>query len=307
MPKPRALRPGDTISVVSPASPLSPEQTAKGFAILEKAGYKLKLTPNVYAAADYLAGSDQDRAKDLQEAFDDPETRAVFCSRGGYGCSRLMPFLDLDRMAASRKLFSGFSDITVLHAALNRRGLPTLHAPMALTLHTDREEWVYESLRAALSGGDPIPEAAPVGTTLVPGLASGVVAGGCLILLCDLIGTPEQVAMDGKIVLLEDVDEAPHRVDAMLTHLVNSGSIQGAAGIVVGEMTRSDERVDKTIGAKPWRDIVGERLSGLGIPTIIDFPFGHAKQMLSLPLGIRAEMDANLGTLKYTESLCEQD
>ncbi len=307
MRKPKALKPGDTISLVSPASPLSPEQTAKGIGILEAAGYKIKLSPHVYNSADYLAGSDEDRAKDLQHAFDDPETQAVFCSRGGYGCSRLMPFLDLDRMAASRKLFSGFSDITVLHAALNRRGLPTLHAPMALTLHTDREEWVYESLRAALSGGNPIPNAAPVGKTLVPGRASGVVAGGCLILLSDLIGTSEQLDVDGKIVLLEDVDEAPHRVDAMLTHLINSGSIQGAAGIVVGEMTRSDERVDKTIGARPWREIVGERLSGLGIPTIIDFPFGHAKQMLSLPLGIQAEMDANLGTLKYTESLCEQD
>lgn len=307
MRKPKALKPGDTISLVSPASPLTPEQTAKGIGILEAAGYRVKLATNVYTSCDYLAGSDADRAQDLQDAFDDPSTQAVFCSRGGYGCSRLMPLLDLDRMAASGKLFSGFSDITVLHAALNRRGLATLHAPMALTLHTDREEWVYDSLRAALSGENPIPPETSTGRTLVEGRASGVVTGGCLILLCDLIGTPEQVDMLGKIVLLEDVDEAPHRVDAMLTHLLNSGSIQGAAGIVVGEMTRSDERVDRTIGARPWREIVGERLGSLGIPTIIDFPFGHAKQMLSLPLGIKAEMDANLGTLMYTESLCEQD
>jgi muramoyltetrapeptide carboxypeptidase len=307
MRKPKALKPGDTISLVSPASPLSPEQTTKGIEILQSAGYRVKLSPSVYAAAEYLAGSDEARAKDLQEAFDDPETQAVFCSRGGYGCSRLMPFLDLDRMASSGKLFSGFSDITVLHAAMNRRGLATLHAPMALTLHTDREPWVYDSLLAALGGRNPIAEGAPKGSCLVGGQASGQVVGGCLILLCDLIGTPEQVVMDGKIVLLEDVDEYPHRVDAMLTHLINSGSIQGAAGIVVGEMTRSDERVDKTIGARPWREIVGDRLGSLGIPTIIDFPFGHAKQMLSLPLGIQAEMDANLGTLKYTESLCEQD
>ncbi len=305
--KPKALRPGDTISIVSPASPLSPEQTAKGFAILEKAGYKLKLMPHVYTAAEYLAGSDEERAKDLQDAFDDPATQAVFCSRGGYGCSRLMPLLDLDRMATSGKLFSGFSDITVLHAALNRRGLATLHAPMALTLHTDREAWVYESLLSALRGDDPIPSNAPRGKTLIPGKASGTVVGGCMILLCDMLGTREQLDMEGKIVVLEDVDEAPHRVDAMLTHLLNSGSIQKAAGIVVGEMTRTEERVDKTIGERPWRAIVGERLGSLGIPTVIDFPFGHAKQMLSLPLGIKAEMDANLGTLKYTESLCEQD
>ena len=307
MRKPKALKPGDTISLVSPASPLTPEQTANGIGILEKAGYRVKLAPNVYSATEYLAGSDEDRARDLQDAFEDPETQAVFCSRGGYGCSRLMPHLDLDRMAASGKLFSGFSDITVLHAALNRRGLPTLHAPMALTLHTDREAWVYESLLAALKGENPIPTGAPVGKTLVPGKAHGTVVGGCMILICDLIGTPEQLDMRGKIVVLEDVDEAPHRVDAMLTHLFNSGSIQTAAGIVIGEMTRTDERVDKSIGDRSWREIVRERLGGLSIPTIIDFPFGHAKQMLSLPLGIHAEMDANLGTLMYTESLCELD
>lgn len=307
MRKPKALKPGDTISLVSPASPLTPEQTAKGIGILEKAGYRVKLAPHVYSATDYLAGSDEDRARDLQDAFEDLETQAVFCSRGGYGCSRLMPHLDLDRMAAAGKLFSGFSDITVLHAALNRRGLPTLHAPMALTLHTDREAWVYESLLAALKGGNPIPTSAPVGKTLVSGKAHGTVVGGCMILICDLLGTPEQLDMSGKIVVLEDVDEAPHRVDAMLTHLLNSGSIQTAAGILIGEMTRTDERVDKSIGDRSWREIVRERLGGLGIPTIIDFPFGHAKQMLSLPLGIHAEMDANLGTLMYTESLCELD
>lgn len=307
MPKPKALQPGDTISIVSPASPLTPAQTAKGIAILEGAGYKTKIMPHVYEAARYLAGSDQQRAQDLQEAFDDPETQAVFCSRGGYGCSRLLPYLDLDRMAASGKLFSGFSDITVLHAALNRRGLPTLHAPMALTLNTTREPWVYESLLSALQGLDPIPSAAPVGKTIVGGRAEGTVLGGCMILLCDLLGTPEQVDLTDAIVVLEDVDEAPHRIDAMLTHLLNAGSLQKAAGIVVGEMTRTEEHVDPTIGEKPWRSIVEERLVPLGIPTIIDFPFGHAKQMLSLPLGIRAEMDANLGTLKYSESLCEQD
>ena len=307
MPKPRALRPGDTISIVSPASPVSPERCEIGFKFLTDLGYKLKIMPHVWDADDYLAGTDEARASDLMEAFEDPETQAVFCTRGGYGCSRLLPFLDLDAMAKSNKLFAGFSDITVLHAALNRRGLPTLHAPMALTLGTQREPWVYESLAAALKGENPIPSTAPKGKTVVPGKASGVVSGGCMILICDLLATPEQLDLNGKIVVLEDVDEAPHRVDAMLTHLINANSLQGAAGIVVGEMTRTDEKVDPTIGAKYWRDIVTERLKPLGIPTIIDFPFGHAKQMLTLPLGITAELDANLGTLNYTESLCAPD
>lgn len=305
MRKPRALKPGDTLSMVSPASPLTPEQTAKAVEILESEGYKVKLYPNTYASAEYLAGSDEARAKELMEAFADPETQAVFCSRGGYGCSRLMPYLNLDLIAQSDKQLIGFSDITVLHATLNRRGLATVHAPMGLTLNTDREPWVYESFKKALRGEDPIVSEAPKGETLVPGVAEGILAGGCMILICDLIGTPEQIDMTGKIVLLEDVDEFSHRVDAMLTHLINSGSIQNAAGIVVGEMTRSDERFDPTIGMRPWRQIVAERLKPLGIPSVINFPFGHMRQMLTLPLGHWVRLDANAGTLEYLEPICE--
>jgi muramoyltetrapeptide carboxypeptidase len=109
----------------------------------------------------------------------------------------------------------------------------------------------------------------------------------------------------GKILLIEDVDENPHRVDAMLTHLRTSGLIQQAAGILVGEMTRTDERQDEGIGSRPWRDIVADRLGNLGIPLAIDFPFGHAKNMLTLPLGITARLDATAGTLTYLEPLCQ--
>ncbi|MBI1331871.1 MAG: LD-carboxypeptidase [Armatimonadetes bacterium] len=305
MGKPKALKPGDTIGLVSPASPLTREKAATGIRLLEEQGYQVKEYPSTYAATGYLAGSDEARAKDLTDAFLDPETQAVYCARGGYGCARLLPYLDFDQLAATEKLFIGFSDITVLHACLNRRGLPTVHGPMAITVGYERQPWVYESLFRALRGDDPIPPEAFTGKCLKPGAATGEVVGGCLILICDLIGTPEQIDMTDKIILLEDVDEAPHRVDAMLTHLLNSGSIQKAAGIVIGEMTRTDERVDKGIGEMPWREIVADRLSGLDMPIIIDFPCGHAPQMLSLPFGIRAEMDAARGTMNYIESLCK--
>lgn len=304
MGKPKALKPGDTISLISPASPLVPEHTEKAIKLLADQGYRVKTYPSTFAAEGYLAGTDQARAKDLTEAFCDPETQAVYCARGGYGCSRLMPYLDFDELAAADKLLIGFSDITVLHAALNRRGLPTLHAPMALTLNTERAPWVYESFLNALKGENPIPATAPKGEMVCPGQASGTVVGGCLILICDLIGTPEQIDMAGKIVLIEDVDEAPHRVDAMFTHLLNAGCLQKAVGIVVGEMTRTDEKQDKMIGAKPWEEIVKDRISGLGVPAIINFPCGHARQMLSLPLGIQASLDADGGTINYIESLC---
>jgi len=261
--------------------------------------------PHIFDRTDYLAGDDEARAKDLMEAFDDPDVAMVYCSRGGYGCARLFPFLDLDRIANSGKLFAGFSDITTLHLALNRRGMATLHAPMPLTLGTPREPWVYESLRRALKGDLSTPEGTPTGETLTPGTAEGIVVGGCLCLLCDSIGTPEALETEGRILIIEDVDENPHRVDAMLTHLLNSGLAQACAGIVIGEMTRTDEKIDEGIGGRPWRTIVADRLGGLGIPCIVGYPFGHMPNMLTLGLGVRARLDANEGTLTYLESLTE--
>jgi muramoyltetrapeptide carboxypeptidase len=303
--KPPALAAGDLIRIVTPASPLTAEKLSFAIQLLESQGYRVDVATHALEADAYLAGTDEQRANDLQSAFDDPEVKAVYCSRGGYGCARLLPYLDLDRMAQARKLFIGFSDITTLHLALNRRGLPTLHGPMPLTLNPPREPWVIESLLLNLKGNPAVPAGAPAGTTMVGGTAEGQVVGGCLCLLTDSLGTPEALDCRGKILIIEDVDENPHRIDAMLTHLLNEGTIYHAAGIVIGEMTRSDERCDEGIGGKPWREIVRDRLAHLGLPLIVDFPFGHAAQMLTLPLGIRARLDADAGTLTYLESPCE--
>ncbi len=296
----RALRPGDTVSLVSPASPLEADRLERITAILEGDGYHVRVLPHALDRTDHLAGTDEDRAADLMAAFDDPDVDAVLCTRGGYGCARLFPFLDLDRMAASGKPFYGFSDITTLHLALLRRGAATVHSPMALTLSYDRAPWVVESFRRVLRGDFAVPDDAPRGVTLVPGIAEGEVTGGCLCLLTDSLGTPEALETAGRILMIEDVDEAPHRIDAMLTHLLNAGLLQVCAGIVVGEMTRTDERVDEGIGNRPWREIFRERIAPLGIPTILDYPFGHAPRgMLTLPLGLVARLDAGAGTLTY--------
>ena len=302
--KPRSLVLGDTIALVSPASPIADAKLEPIRQRLEERGYRLRIMPHAIEADGFLAGNDQNRARDLTGAFADPEIAAILCTRGGYGSARLFPYLDLDTLAGQPKLFLGFSDITTLHLALNGRGLPTVHSPMALTLTVPRADWVWESFFATLEGKDPIPESAPLGQTVVGGTAEGIVTGGCLCLLADSIGTPNPLDCEGKIVLIEDVDENPHRIDAMLTHLLNAEIIQQAAGIVIGEMTRTDDRCDEGIGARPWREIVRDRLGNLGIPLVTDLPFGHAPQMLSLPLGIRARLDADAGRLSYLESLC---
>jgi muramoyltetrapeptide carboxypeptidase len=303
--KPKALKPGDTLAVVSPASGIDPEKMHQGLAVLHDAGFKTKLMPHVLDQEYYLAGNDEARASDLMSAFSDPEVSAVYCSRGGYGCARLFPYLDLDKMVNSRKMLIGFSDITTLHMAWQRRNGVSIHAPMALTLASQREPWVYDSFLRLLVGDPVIADVVPKAEVVVPGIATGTLVGGCMILICDAMGTPEQIDTKGKILVLEDVDENPHRVDAMMTHLLNAGVLQESAGVIVGEMTRTDERSDQTIGAKPWRDIVSERLIKAGVPSMLMFPFGHMKQMLSVPLGIDARMDAERGTLTYLENPCD--
>ena len=299
---PRWLSPGSRIRLVTPASPIQEERLEAMVDLLNELGYFVQIGDHALDSGAYLAGSDADRAADLTQAFLDPDVDAVLCTRGGYGCARLLPYLDIPKLAATAKLFIGFSDITTLHLALNDRGLATVHAPMALTFHWPREPWVYESFKGALGGDFAVPVEAPRGTTVVPGRVRGEVTGGCLILLADAIGTRYPLDAKGKIVLIEDVDEPPHRVDAMLTHLLNAGSLQEAAGFVVGEMTRSEDKVDEGIGGADWRGIVAGRLAPLGKPMVFDYPFGHAKAMLSLPLGLVAELDAETGTLTYDQS-----
>jgi muramoyltetrapeptide carboxypeptidase len=290
--------------VVSPASPVAPEQVAQGVALLESEGYVVTFGEHAFDRDGYLAGSDPDRAADLMAAFLDPDVACVMCSRGGYGCARLFPFLDLDAMAASGKMLCGFSDVTTLHLALNRRGLVTMHTPMLLTFSVDREPWVVESFKSLLRGDARTPVGASRSETLVGGVAEGVVTGGCMCLLGDSLATPDALETEGKILLMEDVDESPHRVDALLTHFLNTGILQRAAGIVVGEMTNTDERADPKIGAWDWHRIVADRLEPLGVPTILDFPIGHKRTMLSVPLGVSARLDADAGTLTFTESPC---
>lgn len=295
------------VRVVSPSSPTSLEKIEEGVHMMEAQGYRVSLGEHVFERRDYLAGSDEQRAADLMSAFASPEVDAVMCSRGGYGCARLLPHLDFDAMAASGKMFCGFSDVTTLHIALNNRGLATFHMPMLLTFSVDRPDWVRQSWLNLLSGENPIVDGAPSGECLVGGLAEGPLGGGCLVLMTDSLGTKEEIETADKLLLIEDVNEDPHRVDAMLTHLLNAGKLQDCAGLIVGEMTGTDERRDESIGARSWREIVSERLTPLGIPCIVDYPIGHKRAMLSLPLGVGARLDADAGTLELLEPPCKTD
>lgn len=303
MQKPKALKPGDTVRLVSPASSLIESKLTNMIQLLESEGYKCEVAEHALDQWGYLAGTDAHRAADFQSAFEDDKVDAVLCTRGGYGCNRILPMLDLDRIAACGKQLIGYSDVTAIQLALLRRGTACVYAPMAITFVPEREPWVYQSFKQAIRGENPIPEGAPKGTCLVPGEAEGILVGGCLCLLTDSLGTADALDTTGRILFIEDVDENPHRVDAMLTHLLNIGLLAKCKGIVIAEMTGTDERSDPTIGSMLWRDIVRDRVAHLGIPTIIDFPAGHMKQMHTLPLGLQVRLRADQGSLEYLETL----
>lgn len=302
--KPRPLRKGDLIALVAPSSAVGEMDLSPTIDWLEGERYRVKVMPHVHGKWRYLAGDDTERAGDILDAFADPEVRAVIGARGGYGCARLVSLLNARRIAESRKLFMGFSDLTTLHLHFGSEGLVTVHGPMGGHIGVFTESWATESLRAVLAGGNPIVPDAPRGESVVSGAAEGVLRGGCLRLLGDSLGTPFAVRGDDAILLIEDVNEAPYRVDATLTHLLNAGVFRNCKGIVLGAMTGTDESDNGESGAT-WREIVQERLAPLGIPLITGFPSGHVMNHLSLPLNLRVRLDAEAGSLQYLESPCE--
>ncbi|MEZ5116791.1 MAG: LD-carboxypeptidase [Candidatus Nanopelagicales bacterium] len=289
---PPGLRPGDRVVVVAPSGPVDPDRLAAGLRMLSEWGYHPEAGPHVLAsdpAAPYLAGTEAQRASDLEQAWCDPDVAAVLCARGGYGAGRLVDLLDWDRMAAAGpRLLVGSSDVTALHLAVGRRlGLVSLFAPMVASalVTVDREPASLAHLRAALA--DPA-TLQPVGghhaTTVHPGRARGVLAGGTLALLAAAVGTPDTPVLDGCVLLLEDVGESPHRLDRMLEQLERSGALAGVRGIAVGSLHECGP------GAEA---VLVRRLGALGLPMVVGLDVGHGAVQLSVPLGAEVVLDAD--------------
>ncbi|MFE2069935.1 LD-carboxypeptidase [Streptomyces sp. NPDC059467] len=298
--RPARLTAGARIAVVAPSGPVVEERLQAGLDILR--GWDLDPVVAPHALAEdgdlrYLAGSDADRAADLQRAWCDPAVSAVLCARGGYGAQRVVDLLDWEAMrAAGPKAFVGFSDATVLHEAFaTRLGLATLYGPVAAGADFVKSTEAQEHLRATLFAPETVRTITGRGTALVPGRARGVTVGGCLTLLATGLGTPHtHPGARGGLLLLEDVGEAPYSLDRSITQLLRSGWLDGVAGILLGSWDRCGpcERV---------RAVLADRLGGLGVPVVEEFGFGHCEGALTMPLGVTAELDADTGTLTLLE------
>jgi len=294
--RPGRLGAGATVAVVAPSGPaVDEDRVRRGAAVLEGLGLRMVLGAHARDAAGYLAGADQDRAADLLDALERPDVDAVIALRGGYGALRTVLALDPGRLSAladvAPKPVVGFSDTTVLHAVLGRAaGWVTFHGPGVTSLATATPSAI-EALREALCDAGPV---AVDGAPVLPGRAEGILVGGCLSLVASLLGTPWALDLDGAVLLLEEVDERPYAVDRMLTSLLAAGALERVAGVVLGAFTRCEAG-----GPGPTVDeVLRERLAPLGVPVLAGLPVGHERDAVTLPLGVRAVVDADGGRLE---------
>ena len=309
--KPPRLRPGDVVGLVEPAG-FTDDQFDLDVVkeTIVAMGLKPKPARHLLDRHGYLAGKDEDRAADLNAMFADREVKAVFAVRGGWGCARILPYLDFTTIRANPKLLIGFSDITALHMAFAARaGFTTIHGPNAAS-SWPRFSW--DAFRAiAFDGGTPLltnPQAkedrlVPLGgriRTFGSGRASGRLLGGNLTVLTALMGTGWLPDFTGAILFLEDVDEAPYRIDRMLTQLSLAGVLRKLAGLVFGQCT-SCGATGPSYGGFTLSQVLEQHLRPLGIPAFQGAAIGHVANQFSLPLGVRAEIDADAGSIRLLE------
>jgi muramoyltetrapeptide carboxypeptidase len=310
--KPPRLRPGDIVGLVEPAGfsdGSSQIEAVKG--AIAAMGLVPKVGRYVGARYGYLAGTDLQRAADINAMFADEQVRAVFAVRGGWGSARILPLLDWRAIRANPKLLIGFSDITALHLAFARRaGFPTIHGANAANSWGDiswGSLWnlaftggTPEFRNPHMAEGDPSAEQRWRITTVRPGKASGRLLGGNLSVLAALVGTPWMPDFDGAILFLEDTGEAEYRIDRLMSQLALSGILGKVAGVVFGQCTRCASGVYGYTGFSIGQ-VLHNYLAPLGVPAFYGANIGHVANQLSLPVNVPVEIDAGVGSIRVLE------
>jgi len=328
---PKALAPGDTIEIIAPAAYLDKDRVTLAKKRLEEMGFKVRIPENLFRKKGFLGGSDEERAAELMAAFADTEVKAIFPGTGGYGTTRIVDKLDYEVIRRNPKILIGFSDITGLHIAINQRtGLVTFHSPnpewgigneenlmpftakwfwralLTKSYQEDRENNLHvgytiythasdeSKLDAKLFDGVPRP------VTIREGKARGRLIGGNLSVVNALMGTPYEIQTNGKVLLLEDIGEAPYRVDRMLNTLRLAGKFDHVAGVILGPFAarQKDPKWDDDVSMD---DVLKDYFANRAVPVIANFPIGHVRFNATLPVGARVELDAGQQTIQLLE------
>lgn len=299
--KPKALRVGDLIGLWAPASAIKNGQLNTAIKQLESLGFKVRVGKYAEKTVGSFAGSDNERVEDLNRMLADIEVKAIWCIRGGYGLTRMLPSLNKRALIHHHKLIIGYSDVTALHNYMARLGLISIHGQVS---GAQFSESIWTNLDKVVSGNlsqtiiqSKNPE---IGFTIAGGSVTGRLTGGNLSLLSALAGTPYLDSFANKVVFIEDVGEKPYSVDRMLTQLLQATDLSKANGIALGQWADCENDEDDH---KSWtlRQVLEDRLKPLGIPVCFGLPFGHVKENMAMPMLLKVKLDANSRTIEYLE------
>jgi muramoyltetrapeptide carboxypeptidase len=295
MTAPPHLKSGDLVALVATARFIDPEQLKNSIAQIKSWGLKVSQGDNLTSVSNQFAGTDTERASDLQKAINDPETRAIICYRGGYGSIRLLDLVDFSGLITSPKWICGYSDITVFHSQLNKLRIESIHSTMPVNFETNSKEAI-DSMRQALFGNtmEIVTENHDLNRY---GSVTGELIGGNLSILHTLSGTDIDLDTKGKILVIEDLDEYLYHIDRMLHNLNRSGKLQQLAGLIVGGMTEMNDN-DIPFG-KGAIEIIAEIITEYNFPVCYNFPIGHITDNRSVILGKQYNLDVS----KYGSTL----
>lgn len=296
---PTYLQTGDAVTLISTARKVSKEELAPAITIIERWGLKVKLGANLFAEENQFAGTDSQRAADLQAALDDQESKAIICVRGGYGTVRIIDQIDFRAFLKKPKWVCGFSDVTVLHNTLYNLGIQSIHATMPLLFSKPEQQEAIETLRKTLFG-DPLSYQFPSHPLNKGREMRGKVVGGNLSILNNLIGTPSDINTKGKILFLEDLDEYLYHVDRMMVHLKRSGLLSQLSGLLVGHMSAMNDNAIPF--GKTAYEIISATVSEYDYPVFFDFPAGHLNHNYAIKLGSEVIIEDQEETMRFTST-----
>ena len=304
--KPKSLKRGHRIGVVSPSYWLEKKGLRNAVMVFQKKGYEVQLGDSVYLKDGPFAGTPQQRANDINQMFSDPNIDAIFCARGGYGANRVLPLLDYDLIQSKPKIFMGYSDITAFLTSITQKtGLVTFHGPMLSTFKNKLVPYNLDTLVNVLSGKENIRIVEPnelKPTILKSGKAIGPLWGGNMCLLVNRLGTKNQLNTDGVILFIEDVDENLYAFDRMLFHMKEAGMFENIRGLIVGELIEMKDEIIPF--GKTTDEIILDVCGDLNIPIVTNFPCGHGNYQATFPISLPVELraDNNFVELLFLES-----
>jgi muramoyltetrapeptide carboxypeptidase len=305
--KPRALQKGSTIGIIAPAGPVDDFRSVeKGMKVLESLGFNVLPGRHILKREGYLAGSDDERLADLMDMFTDRQVEGIMCLRGGYGSIRLLSKIGYRLISQNPKIFMGYSDITALCLAIRQKcGLVTFSGPMvAADLGSFLSAYTLGSFIRAVTCPVPAglistPPGEPPAVTITPGKARGELTGGNLSMITATLGTPYEIETKNVLLVLEEVNEEPYRIDRMLQQLLLGGKLTAAAGIVFGRCVNCEA---KQGNSPALLEVIRQNLGGLGIPCFYGFATGHAAHKATWPVGVAGRLDADKGLLFIEET-----